>query len=207
MANEMSKPLPAGNLLTEDDRNRIRAEEIFRAELREEFAKPKPSRWWTFLNSSFGLWFLGSVTLAGITWLYNNAVSARHASTELAEVKTALGEELEMRLAMASYSIQIDASAGRDSKLSLKELNELVLNEVNGSREVLHPEFRGVPANALFWRLIHLSGKPKGYVNGGENNWQYLEPKLRMGDSSAQEIKRRLEDISKGLGDLYEHPR
>jgi hypothetical protein len=28
-----------------------------------------------------------------------------------------------------------------------------------------------------------------------------------MGDSSAQEIKRRLEDISKGLGDLYEHPR
>jgi hypothetical protein len=207
MSKATSNPSPNRSLLTEDDRERIRADEAFRAELREEFAKPKQSRWWMFLNSPFGLWFLGSVTLASITGVYNSIASARQANAERAAAKIALLEELEMRFTMAHYAIQIDASDKTNPKLSQKELDELVLNEVNGQREILHPEFHGVPASTLFSRLIRLSNKPKGYVNLGEYNWRYFEPKLRMAGSSAQEVKNRLDAISTAISDLDERPK
>lgn len=67
-------------MLTTEEKARIRSEEIFRAEIRNELG-PKPApvshvsfkkKLWEFLNSTFGLWFLSSVILAGVANWYTN---------------------------------------------------------------------------------------------------------------------------------------
>jgi hypothetical protein len=66
-------PAPA---LTEAQRASIRAEEIFRSQVRQELdakadeAKGGASRLWTALNSSFVLWLLSSVVLSGLAACY-----------------------------------------------------------------------------------------------------------------------------------------
>lgn len=49
--------------LTEEEKERIRHEEIFRAEIRESIENDSPSpkkKTWKFLNSPFGVWLLSS---------------------------------------------------------------------------------------------------------------------------------------------------
>ncbi len=59
-------------MLTDDQKLRIRAEELYRLELRRELESPtkksaSESRLWALLNTSFVLWFLSSVVVAGLT--------------------------------------------------------------------------------------------------------------------------------------------
>ena len=64
-------------MLTESKKARIRAEEVFREEVRQELADARDSfdrksRIWSFLNSALGLWLLSAVVLSGVggavTW-------------------------------------------------------------------------------------------------------------------------------------------
>ncbi len=61
-------------MLTDTDRERLRHEEIFRAEVRSSLERPSSAgqRMWRLLNSAFGLWVLSSVVLAFVTWSYSH---------------------------------------------------------------------------------------------------------------------------------------
>lgn len=62
-------------MLSEDEKARIRLEEVFREELREELKTAKAKTWrkqaLAFFNSALGIWLLSSVALGFVTWTYS----------------------------------------------------------------------------------------------------------------------------------------
>ena len=89
--------------LSDEERARIRAEETFRYEVRESLAEQGGSRWWAFLNSAFGLWLLGSVSVGVITWSFG---AIRDRQTERAASRTLsrhLLTEIAARVDAATY--------------------------------------------------------------------------------------------------------
>src|ERR1700730_12626054 len=70
--------------LLPEERARIRAEEIFRAEVRRDLEEGRASKRlrdtiWKFVNTSFGIWLLSSVVLASILWVWTVSQEARQA--------------------------------------------------------------------------------------------------------------------------------
>lgn len=63
-------------MLSDDERARIHAEEIFRHEVRNGLKKDERQTVrrgaWGFLNSTFGLWFLSTCVVGAISFLYTN---------------------------------------------------------------------------------------------------------------------------------------
>jgi hypothetical protein len=58
-------------MLTDDDKARIKAEEIYRREVEHELGSgKKKSRIWELLNSSIFLWFLSTIAVGGITYVW-----------------------------------------------------------------------------------------------------------------------------------------
>lgn len=61
-------------MLDSADRARIRAEEVFRAEVRRQLDAQRPMTWsrraWDFANSSLGMWLLTTVLVGGATWAF-----------------------------------------------------------------------------------------------------------------------------------------
>jgi hypothetical protein len=104
-------PICGGIVLTEEEKSRIRAEEIFRDEVRRELeTKQPPSRAqkiWTFLNSSLALWFLSSVVLAGLTTAVTS-YQARHTEhLRKAESERRLDTEISSRIGLALRVVRV----------------------------------------------------------------------------------------------------
>ncbi len=63
-------------MLSEEEKAKIKAEEIYRSELRNEIATAKveapKSRVWALVNSAFFLWFLSTIFVGGITLIWTN---------------------------------------------------------------------------------------------------------------------------------------
>jgi hypothetical protein len=100
-------------MLTEQERSQIRSEEIFRLEVIRELEANKPSlagrkRLWVLLNSSFALWFLSSVVLAGLTAWFANYQSRRNEQTRKAETVQRLDTEIGNRMSQALAGLRID---------------------------------------------------------------------------------------------------
>jgi hypothetical protein len=69
--------------LPPSERERIRAEEIFREEVRRELEQQRPpknlqSKVWNFVNTSFGIWLLSSVGLGLLVWSWTLIQEYRH---------------------------------------------------------------------------------------------------------------------------------
>jgi hypothetical protein len=109
MADEQS------SMLTEDEKSRIRAEEIFRSEVRCELearkASPPQQRLWTLLNSSFALWFLSSVVLAGLTTAVTFYQSKRGEHLRRAEAVRHLDTEISSRIGLAQRVVRLQQSS------------------------------------------------------------------------------------------------
>jgi hypothetical protein len=96
-------PITEQDLLTETERIKIRLEEQFRLEIRSQLEEKgrKPSKLWTFLNSSFGLWLLSAiiVTWAGSIYAHWQAGRAdREKALQAQNVENARNKELVERL-------------------------------------------------------------------------------------------------------------
>ncbi len=120
-------------MLTIEEKERLKAEERLRAEIRSELAGALPraapttlkSTVWFFLNSTFGLWLLSSVILAGIAKWYDVRETERREDEkkkllELAEYKatTAARERLLLEI---SYRFSSTMS-------ELKRVHEKIAN-------------------------------------------------------------------------------
>ena len=105
-------------MLSGEQMDRIREEENFRQEARKELKSKEPAvsfggKTWKLLNSSFALWFLSSVVLAGLTWAFTEYQG--YASQEKA--KEALKERLSTEIAFRI------SNAIAQNKLDTKRLN------------------------------------------------------------------------------------
>lgn len=99
-------------MLTDEEKTRIRAEEIFRDEVRRELGeKEHPSRAqriWKILNSSLALWFLSSVVLAGLTTAVTS-YQARHTERlRKSETERRLDTEISSRIGLALRVVRIE---------------------------------------------------------------------------------------------------
>jgi len=100
--------------MTEEEKARIRAEEIYRAEVRREFEsnQAKHSQLWFLLNSSFALWFLSSVVLAGLTTAVTYYQAKRSEHLHKTETERRLDTEISSRIALAVRVVRIEESNG-----------------------------------------------------------------------------------------------
>lgn len=102
-------------MLTEEERARIRAEEVFRLETRRELeaSKPRPSyreQLWALLNSSFALWFLSSVVLASLGSAYARYQTGQLEQARKVEIKRRLDTEISNRIVEAVTGSRIDVT-------------------------------------------------------------------------------------------------
>lgn len=177
--------------LTDDEKAHIREEEEFRAELRREFAEKKPNRGWAFLNSAFGLWLLGSVSLGLITFLYQKLDSSYKATAERNEIQRKVREELRTRFNLVEAYTYVDRSQPciqEPNQPPTPELTSFLLKTANGEDGGAYEEFRRVSATALFSQLFQLENvsdyqklpEREKQIFIARENWIYLEPKLRL---------------------------
>ena len=152
--------------LTEAQRAHIRAEEIYRSEVRRELdaqadlAATGTNRLWTSLNSSFVLWLLSSVVLSGLAACYTgwqNRHSKTKANRELIEK---LDTEISNRIYEALGATRSYEGSIRNNKTSEpKEYYSLMLcylnnGFTNGPDFSIFPEFKACGFRSLV-TLLH----------------------------------------------------
>lgn len=114
-----SNDKPTGHWqLTEQERERIRAEEVFREEVRATFRDKTPptlrNRLWKFLNSSFTIFLLSSVVLGGISWQYQRWISAQARESERSMLREEASLELGYRFVIMADVMKEPTATGRD---------------------------------------------------------------------------------------------
>ena len=105
--------------LSETDRARIRAEELFREEIRASLEGPPPNRRdriWAALNSSFVLFLLSSIFLTGISWQYQLWAARQERVSEGKRLLTDSSTELGYRFFLLRAALQNDKLTGRDAR-------------------------------------------------------------------------------------------
>jgi hypothetical protein len=187
--------------------------------LQRQFAKEKPNRAWTFLNSAFGLWLLGSVSLAGITFLYQKLDLSYKAAAERKEMQRKVRVELETRFEVAEYYLQLDRAQPcikKPDQPPTSELTNLMLREANGEDGGAYEQFRGVSATALFSQLLPLEKlenvsesekltEHERKILIAREHWKYLAPKLKARTTQPQlVVPLRCDELSKRLGLIAE---
>jgi hypothetical protein len=154
-------------MLTDEEKNRIRAEEIFRQEIRLqiEMASRTPSGWkrlWSMLNSSFALWFLSSVVIAGLTAIVTNYQKRRGEDTQKVDTQKRLNIEIGSRIAEGLVALHLDhdrmdrgqvffASALYSEALSY--LDNRVVFEQKSLDFSVYPEYRTRSFRSLVFEL------------------------------------------------------
>lgn len=95
--------------MNEEDKQRIREEEIFRAEVRaslEQQNAPKKNRVLEFLNSSLGIWFLSSVIVGVFGFAYNKYTQSQAEKTENERRIRSLDLEIENRVSQFWVNVE-----------------------------------------------------------------------------------------------------
>jgi hypothetical protein len=85
-------------MLSSDDKKRIRAEEIFREEVRREVSRKKEAGILSFLNSSLGIWLLSTIVVGVFSWSYTVWKESRSHAQESQEKIRRLDTEIAGRV-------------------------------------------------------------------------------------------------------------
>ena len=138
-------------------------------------------RLWTFLNSPFGIWLLGSIVLALVTWGFGYFSSLWNQRAERKVAVSKRYSELSLRFQVAFYEASVRVPPEARSKLTTADyvrLIEVVLGHANGQRSIAFPEFRNVPATALLSQLQYYEpGEPS--IQSMITSWAHYEVRLR----------------------------
>jgi hypothetical protein len=155
-------------MLTEEERTRIRAEEIFRLEVCRELEASKPrrsrrERLWSLLNSSFALWFLSSVVLAGLTTAFAYYQSSRGEQIRKAEIARRLDTEISSRILSAlaglrSNKVRIEQGTSYAPELiysnAASYLDNFFITDPSNPRDFsIYPEYQKRTFRSLIFEL------------------------------------------------------
>src|SRR2546428_496097 len=89
-------------MLTDAEKERVRAEEVFREEVRRSL-QPLRTRWqrlYDFLNSTLGIFLLSSVLVTGLSGAYTWYSQQRQEKTATFELQRKLDAEIAYRLTL-----------------------------------------------------------------------------------------------------------
>jgi hypothetical protein len=150
-------------MLTENDLNRIKSEEIFREEIRKKISeKEKSSKIWTFLNSSFGIWLLSTVVVGLIVYFHNE----NKVNNEIFANNTALINKLETeasnRLQLFKLALENQGFANVyywNEEMAYMIDGELIKDGSLSQRKPIYifPEYKERTMNSLLYEIGRLT--------------------------------------------------
>jgi hypothetical protein len=154
-------------MLLEEEKNRIRAEEVFRQEVRREIEagmpeRSKGNRFWSVLNSSFALWFLSSVVIAGLTAAVTTYQKSQSEHMQKADIQRHLNTEIGTRIAEGLVALRLDIKRIESGKVFFPsavytEAISYLDNRVTDGRKLLdfstYPEYRLRSFRSLIFEL------------------------------------------------------
>jgi hypothetical protein len=137
-------------LLSDEERARIRAEETYRHEVREGL-DDRGNRWWAFLNSAFGLWLLGSVSVGVLTWSFGAIRDRQRERTEARVLSRRLRTEVAARVDAATYVFR--ATEFHEPRPDVDDYGEAanILNGMDG--HATYPELNGRKLSSMVIQL------------------------------------------------------
>lgn len=169
-------------ILTPEEIARIRHEEVLRAEIRKELAPPPPQSsedgWrqkvWKFLNSTFGIWLLSTVIVAGVVSIYDNQQTAyreKEALRKQGEADSRRTREIYERVALEisfrfsstmaklkavsrKYGQRLDA----ESQRAISEAFDPLHRPAAEGNPPLYPEYKSYSGLALIAELRRHAG-------------------------------------------------
>jgi hypothetical protein len=145
--------------------DRIRSEEIYREQVRQSLQPPPAvrSRIMGFLNSSFGIFCLSSIIVAGFTTIYTRYTEGRQARSANEELVRKLDAEIsyrisELRLLRTNIFPFDDLHTARAAVTG--RTRSIADVGVLGNFDPIFPEFGGRSLYALLWQLQRLLPSP-----------------------------------------------
>ena len=131
-------------MLTDTDKQRIKEEEIFRAEIQRELIKPQ-NKVIKFLNTSLGIWLLSTLALGLYAWAYSRI----QATQQNEDTVRRLDIEIEARIASSALQLETIVNNGQSvSKVFVWHL----LSAPNNDRAVQN-EFSNRNLRSLLYDL------------------------------------------------------
>jgi hypothetical protein len=177
-------------MLLEEEKNRIRAEEIFRYEVRREIEarRPKDSRrkrLWSLVNSTFGVWLLSSVVLGGLTFAYTIYQQQSAEKMRMAQAERRLKQEISGRVAngldtMRQNSKRIErGEQGRTMEAVYNEAISFLDNRVTSDSYTYdfstYPEYKERKFQSLMVELGALAGPSRlAALREARASWDHL---------------------------------
>lgn len=154
-------------MLTDEEKNQVRLEEIFRHQVQEELKKTKLptshlAQLVSFLNTGLGLWFLSTLAVGIISWSYGEWSHYQESQRSTKEIIRKLDLEIGVRL--RNFDIQINnANNLKIYYVALWGL-EQPHGIVRGLPNTVFSEFSERSFRSLLWELYTLvppSEKPE----------------------------------------------
>ncbi len=143
-------------MLTDDERQRIRFEEVFRSEVRQELEKrnrrgSRRTRWVAFLNTGLGLWILSTLAVGTISWGYGEWSRYQQGKEAKQELIRKVDLEIAVRLRYFDSLISNadNLRAFYDALRGLEQPAWLV----RGLPNTVFPEFSERSFRSLLWEL------------------------------------------------------
>ncbi len=167
--------------LSASDRARIRAEEIYRVEVVQEIATSRAAptgvaRVVAFLNTSLGMWILGTVVLGAITFAYSN-IQKSIENTRQEAIAEAGRADRERRLVS-----EIDSRIRRlvDLEWESPEESERALQRFLGGSEEAETEFGSVHLGTILHDLIGVAEDPDAPIKALERYDELATERARL---------------------------
>jgi hypothetical protein len=164
------------------EKEKIRAEEIFRQEVRKELEaqKQQPRGWkwlWSLANTSFSIWFLSTIVVGFVTWSYSSVQERARSNASKAETVQKLDTELAGRVQGALATMQalqrrLEAKAYFETRSAT--FGEAV--DALGRANSIYPEYRERSFGSLVLELQRLLPASD-------------QPPLRMAQAGYRELK------------------
>jgi hypothetical protein len=151
-------------MLTEDEKEHIRAEEVFRHEIQQQYAKESggDSRFWKIINSGFFLWFMSTIIVGIVSFSYSNFDKRRQEQHTKDEREITI--EQEKRVIMRKIDAEVSNRLYYFAQLAKLQGNKLPANalfilEKPASIDYpvnVFPEFMNRNLQSLLWELLQV---------------------------------------------------
>ncbi len=145
-------------MLTDEEKNRIKYEEIFRQEIRLQLeGNNKPSStWkkvWAIINTSFGIWLLSTIVVGLFTWSYARWEQDRTKQSQRNEVIRKLDIEISSRISSIKSSLNNVSTLYTYVRI-MRSLGKP--EEFGPISEIIFPEFQNRGLISLMFELLQL---------------------------------------------------
>jgi hypothetical protein len=157
-------------MLTNEEMEKIKAEEIFRDEIRKKLSENEDKSFrkksWIFINSSLGIWLLSSVVVGLIVYFYNN----NKLENELSANNAAIIQKLETETSNRLEQFKSALSSQEPSKIYYQKeelaymIDGILVSDGTLAQKkpiYIFPEYKERTMNSLLYEIGRLTSDKK----------------------------------------------